>query len=371
MDTTILLVEDNLGDARLVEEMIVEINYDLDGRFILKHVDSLNSAKLFFQNNVADIVLLDLGLPESNGTETIKKFIEFNTNIPIIAYTGINDVKLGEEILKLKANDYICKNDVSAPILAKTILINIKRDELQKELEDKDRILIAQSRSAAMGDMINMIAHQWKQPLAVLSMDVNNIKVDLELNEFDISNLEESLNCMEEQIIHQSTTIDDFRDFFKPNKEKTLILVDIPLDNTIELISKSLESHSITLSKKYQHIEPVKIYPNELMQVVINLLKNAKEALIEKEIENKEIYLDSCIKDGKVNIIIEDNAGGINNDIINKVFNPYFTTKEANNGTGIGLHISKTIIEKHFGGEIKVENGEKGARFTISFAPEY
>jgi len=242
--------------------------------------------------------------------------------------------------------------------------------KLKEQLKEKEEIMIAQSRHAAMGEMISMIAHQWRQPISVIAMDANNILVDIELDSIDTHSLKVDLIDIIDQTKYLSKTIDDFRNFFKPTKLKDEILVSDVFKESFSVISKSLENHNITVENHFDTNTKVFIYSRELLQVFINILKNAKEALIEEKEDGRKII--NTIYETKSNIIISicDNAGGINKNIINKIFDPYFTTKDEINGTGLGLYMSKTIIEKHFSGTIIAFNTEDGACFKIQFPIE-
>lgn len=243
--------------------------------------------------------------------------------------------------------------------------------KLEKELLDKDEIMIAQSRHAAMGEMISMIAHQWRQPISVIAMDANNILVDIEL---DLINKDE-LSTISKDIILQtselSKTIDDFRDFFKPNKYTEVVILKEVIDDTLSILGKSLENNNIKIMLNIDENIEITTYSRELIQVLINLIKNAKEALIEKELESKTIHLALFQKNECAIITISDNAGGISETIIGKIFDPYFTTKGEKNGTGLGLYMSKTIIEKHLYGTIIVRNIQEGAQFEIKLPLNY
>lgn len=246
-----------------------------------------------------------------------------------------------------------------------TLVDITKQTDLQKELMKKEELMMSQSRSAAMGDMISMIAHQWKQPLSALAMVANNMQADYQLETFDMKNVEEYYLDITKQVQHLSKTIDDFRDFFKPNKVKKLTSVQSVIDDSLSIIDKSLENNNINLIKDFKVTDKLYIFPNELFHIIINIINNAKEALIEQEIKERKIFISTYKSTDNIFISIEDNAGGIPEHIINKVFEPYFTTKENLNGTGIGLYMAQTIIEKHFDGKIDVENTEQGAKFTI------
>jgi signal transduction histidine kinase len=240
-----------------------------------------------------------------------------------------------------------------------------KIKELEYEIKEKDKLMITQSRSAAMGEMISMIAHQWRQPLAVISMDANNIMADIELDMVD----QESLKEISLEIIGQtnelSKTIDDFKEFFKPVKESEMVLIEEVMEKAFSVVGKSLENNNVSVVKNYNSAQSIDTYSRELMQVFINILNNAKEVLIEKISHNREILIELEDIDAKITIKICDNAGGIPNEIIDKIFEPYFSTKDAKTGTGLGLYMCKTIIEKHLGGTIVATNGNNGACFTI------
>ncbi|MDD3324640.1 MAG: transporter substrate-binding domain-containing protein [Sulfurospirillaceae bacterium] len=236
------------------------------------------------------------------------------------------------------------------------------------ELREKEQMLLAQSRNAIMGEMLSMIAHQWKQPLAVLSMLANNIKVDIELGTFDKKIADDLQKEICEQIFYLSRTIDDFRDFLKPNKEKYLTEeLSGVVEQALGLIGKTLESHNITIFKAYSKVENLLIYPSELMQVIINILQNAKDAFIQNKTPHPSISIHVYQKEDSAYIEIEDNAGGIKNEILKNIFEPYFTTKSETGGSGLGLYMSKVIIESHFYGTIKVSSSEENSTFVISF----
>lgn len=237
-----------------------------------------------------------------------------------------------------------------------------------KELKTNQKILIAQSRSAAMGEMISMIAHQWKQPLSILSMIANNLKADVELGILDTKTAQEYHQQLSTQIFYLSHTIDDFRNFFKTNNKKELVFdLSQIVENSLNLMEKSLENTQIHIIKEYDSIQNILIYSNELTQVIINLLKNSKEAFGENHNLKNYIHIRIYRQENNAFIEIEDNAGGIKAEILEKIFDPYFTTKEEFNGTGLGLYMSKAIIENHFKGTLSVTCKDKISLFTIKF----
>lgn len=202
-------------------------------------------------------------------------------------------------------------------------------------------------------------------------MSANNIIVDIELEEVN----EESFKNEAQNILHQtehlSKTIDDFKNFFRPNREKEMVKVEDIVFEAESIIGKSIENNDITLSIEHDTTAPIAIYSREFLQVIINLLNNSKEALIDNTKENRSIHVE--IKDTRDFIVttICDNGGGIDEKIMKKIFEPYFSTKDKLTGTGLGLYISKNIIEKHLGGTIRVRNTQDGACFELDIPKQY
>ncbi len=237
----------------------------------------------------------------------------------------------------------------------------------QKELENQQSILVEQSKSASMGEMISMIAHQWRQPLQAVSILTQKLPLTKKI-EGKISDelLEQVVDEISSQLDYMSKTIDDFRDFFLPDKPKEEIIVKDIIKKAIDFVSFMLESDSIKVNIESKTDKKVQIHINELIQVFINLLKNARDILIEKKVEEKEINIVISEEINCVLIEIEDNGGGISENIIGKIFDPYFSTKRDKNGTGLGLYMCKKIVEKHNEGKLSVYNSEKGAVFKIT-----
>ncbi|MEA2018353.1 MAG: PAS domain S-box protein [Campylobacterota bacterium] len=243
--------------------------------------------------------------------------------------------------------------------------LQLEQREIKKELYEKEEMMIAQSRHAAMGEMISMIAHQWRQPLSVISMGANNIMADVELDMVDNDELKELSQDIIAQTNELSRTIDDFKEFFKPNKVSEVILISSIFDNAFNVVGKSLENNDIDVIKQFNSTKQIDTYSRELMQVFINILKNAKEILVENNIKNRKIIISIEDKKDFVQIEISDNAGGIPQWVIPKIFDPYFSTKSEKTGTGLGLYMSKTIVEKHLHGTLEATNKNDGACFKI------
>lgn len=236
--------------------------------------------------------------------------------------------------------------------------------ERTAELRKKDQLLLNQSRLAAMGEMISNIAHQWRQPLNTLGLNIQRLSLFYELGKFNKEFLDTSTNDAMTLIQHMSKTIDDFRNFFQPDKEKTDFNANHAIQQSISLVIDSFNHHQIILMIRTDGDAWINGYPNEFSQVVLNILLNARDVLVEREIADRLVTVTSSIANSKAVITIADNAGGIPENIIDKVFDPYFSTKGVD-GTGIGLYMSKNIIETNMGGRLSVRNISDGAEFRI------
>jgi len=245
----------------------------------------------------------------------------------------------------------------------------------QEQLLKKEKLLLQQSKMAAMGEMLQNIAHQWRQPLSLISTASTGLLVKKEMKiktttEEEIS----TLNIINDATQHLSETINAFRDFFNPNKEKINFKIQDVYKKTLNIVLSRFKSMDIEIIENLEDISITNL-DNELIQVIMNLLNNARDVLETSDNSRKLIFVDIYTKDKNVIISIKDNGGGIQEKIISKVFEPYFTTKHQSQGTGIGLYMSQEIITKHMGGKITVNNRSftyenidyKGAEFKIIF----
>ncbi len=252
--------------------------------------------------------------------------------------------------------------------LQKTIEYEIMKND------EKNRILFQQNKMAAMGEMIGNIAHQWRQPLSVITVLASSLKVKKELDILEEKDYLESYNLILETANYLSNTIDDFQYYFSPNKNKNSFNTKNLIDKSLKLSSMEFKEHNINVIKNIEEFEALN-FENELLQVVINILNNAKDELIKKDAK-RYIFIDLFKKDKNIIIKIKDNAGGIDKNVIDRVFEPYFTTKHKSKGTGIGLYMCQEIIVKHIEGTIQVSNeiyeyeNEEfiGAKFEITLA---
>lgn len=233
------------------------------------------------------------------------------------------------------------------------------------EIRKKDLILIQQSRQAAMGEMINNIAHQWRQPLNNLGLIVQSLQLDFETGNLNREEMKAASDKAMDTICFMSQTIDDFRNYFRPDKEKVRFNASRVVTSTLAIIEGSLNRFSIKMEINVTADPVIHGYPNEYAHVILNILNNARDALSEKEIGDPRITITIGTENEKSVVIIADNAGGIPEYVIDRIFDPFFTTKGSDNGTGAGLFMSKEIIDKNMGGRLAVRNTEVGAEFRI------
>ncbi len=233
------------------------------------------------------------------------------------------------------------------------------------DLRHKDQSLIQQGRLAAMGEMINNIAHQWRQPLNNIGLIIQNIQLSYEDGTITHEEMEQEIDKAMNVIMHMSGTIDDFRNFFRKDKEKTHFFIGKTVRRTLEFISASLASHNVQIDLEDDESVAVTGYQNEYAQVLLNIISNARETCIERNVAAPRIHIRITGENGRSAVYIRDNCGGIADDIMPRIFDPYFTTRSPDKGTGIGLYMSKVIIEQNMSGSLTATNSVDGAEFRI------
>ncbi len=246
-------------------------------------------------------------------------------------------------------------------------------EELKEQMEEeikshqkKTNMLFHQSRLASMGEMISNIAHQWRQPLNTISLVLQNLKLGYALNNLDKQKFDNSMEQIDGSLKYMSETITTFRNYYKTNQEAETFSSKEVIDEAVSVVGNSLEDLGIKTIIDTQINEQIHGYKNELTQVIVNILGNAKEIFEKRNTANPKIIIKtSKPEDEKLLISIEDNGAGISEDIINQIFDPYFTTKHKDQGTGLGLYMSKIIIKDKFKGELKAINIDNGVRFDI------
>jgi len=268
---------------------------------------------------------------------------------------------------------------------ARNIIVDNKKVRMStlldlSEIKHKDKLLQEQTRLAQMGEMISMIAHQWRQPLGAISSSVISIQTKKISGKFDLTKEKERdeyfefsdarLQNISQYVQVLSSTIDDFRNFFKPEKQKERVNLTSPIKRALGIVEESMKSKNITISIDFNIDKKVTIYQNEMMQVFLNILKNSEDSLVENMSRNAQIKIETK-EVGKYYLIsISDNGMEIPDEVLVKIFDPYFSTKDKKNGTGLGLYMSKIIVQEHNSGILKAFNIEGGVCFEIYLEKE-
>ncbi len=264
-------------------------------------------------------------------------------------------------------NDYknsVTKKEQELQELNKTLELKVKK--AIHDVQKKDRAMLHQSRLARMGAMLNMIAHQWRQPLSELSGVLMELETASKFKMLDDKIIQESVKESNKLIGFMSNTIEDFRNFFKPDKKKVYFYVDDACNEALTLVNASIKNFNINLVKKVKCNSVIYGYEREFAQVMLNLISNAKDVLVQRNIKNPNIYVEVDAIGNSAIIKVLDNAGGVEEEYLELIFEPYFTTKSSAKGTGLGLYMAKMIVEKNMEGEISVENTPKGALFLVT-----
>ncbi|WML44495.1 HAMP domain-containing sensor histidine kinase [Neobacillus sp. PS3-40] len=248
-------------------------------------------------------------------------------------------------------------------------ILTAKYEALEKQYEkefeknqQKEHMLIQQSRLAAMGEMIANIGHQWRQPLNHLSLLIQDVSEALEFGEITNHYIDLFTTESMVQIKQMSRTINDFQKFYMPNKEKNVFSLGESIGNALSIFSLSLKTYDIHVLFEYRGEQMAYGYQNEFSQVVLNILTNARDAFVHRGLKNRKVSITISQTESFFAVEFTDNAGGIEANLVPKLFKPYFTTRP--HGTGLGLYMSKMILEK-MDGSIKVENTDDGARFIL------
>jgi len=373
----ILYVEDN-EEARYSNTELLKIFFS----DIVIAVNGEDGLKKFKENQKEiKLVITDINMPKMNGLDMISHIKQLNPNIYVIVISAFNEANYLIKSIKIQVDDYLLKpiqTKTFIPIIAK-VIHNIKleyenkqyKDKLEqlvkqqiKEIEHQNKIIFQQSKLAAMGEMIDSIAHQWKQPLGVISTYTQNMEIQLEiLKKVNIEDVNKCIVNVKKQIDHLLSTIDEFRDFFRPELKISTVNVKEIINSVIVLIKDELIKNNIDIELDLSNDTSIDIIKNEFKHILLNIINNAKDAF-DKSNNNKLIKI--FIKDDEyyTSIHIEDNAGGIPTDVIDHIFEANYTTKKELNGTGMGLYMSRLIIEK-INGKLIAQNIDQGAKFII------
>lgn len=331
-----------------------EINKKLEAFHIEKQKkiekESINSIVIalifiFFASIVSFIISRQIGT----------KFYKYQKNIK----------KQNRELLKINET---LKEKVEEKTKDLKDLNNKLQEKVEEEVSknrEKDALIIQQSKMAALGEMIGNISHQWRQPLNALGLYLQHLEESIEYGEIDKNYVKKMVASSMEKIAYMSKTIDDFRNFFKPGKKKEQFSLAQSVAKSVNIVSAALKNNYIDIKIIKKSDFETEGFEGEFSQMVINMLNNSKDAILQNGI--KEGKIEVTIDGENRKLIIADNGGGIPEEILEKIFEPYFTTKFKAQGTGIGLYMSKMIVEENMHGRIKAFNGKEGAVFEIIF----
>ena len=320
-------------------------------------------------------ILLEEILPNEavlHGYQVEHDFLEIGRKTILLNAREIYRENIGSHIILLAMED-ITERRRAEDALAE------KRQELENlnayleervvnaviELRQKDQILLLEYRQAVLGQLISNIAHQWRQPLNNLGLVIQQVPMYYQSGEFSMEFLQENTAKGMKLIQNMSRTIDEFRNFFRTDEEVMAFSVNQVITRTLSLIEESFKSYAIDITLHPEGEPLANGSPNEYSQALLNILMNARDALVERKVADPHIHLHIFAEEDKAIVTITDNAGGIADEILGRLFDPYFSTKGPDKGMGIGLFMSKTIIEKNMGGSLKVYNTESGAEFRI------
>lgn len=359
IDLNIVLIDED-------KELLNVINNFLRDRVkSTKLFTNLDDAYEYILKYPADLIITDVKVNGESGLKMYKKLKMNKIYLPLIVASNFSEPEYFKDAILQRVNNFLIK-----PINNDELLDEIKFIEkiLQKRKYEKEReeLLIVQSKMAEMGDMIQNIAHQWKQPLNTLSICASICEIEKEYDEKIITNMKNSISYMNQ-------TIHDFHNYFEHKKVKQVFHLKDTISKVESLISAQIKTKQINIIQNIDQNVSVNSYENELIQVLINLIKNAIDELIKTDYK-RYLFIDiNSDSYGNVVIKVTDNAGGVNIDEnINTIFEKHFTTKEEK-GTGIGLYMSSIIVKNNLQGKLSVENKsylyeneeQRGAEFTI------
>ena len=381
----ILLIDDDIKCLKKITKIIksASIEYNITTTHLTTEAIELA------QKNKVDLIIIDFVIKDVSGICIVQSLqhIKKTKTIPVLFVVKHIDKRFKQYGFEVGSIDYILKPidphllksrlTLYSTILSQNKLLyntnKLLRKEIHKEKNKaklQEHMLVHQSKTSLMGEMIGAIAHQWRQPLNIIATSMINLETKAELEILDLNEIKRINSKINDTLCFLSQTIDDFRNFFLLSEHKENSNLIEVVESTIDIVKAQFTAHNIKINFDYQKDDSFHYlsYYNELRQVLMNILTNSKDAIElkkEKDIEG-EINIKLVKKEQSFRISLSDNGGGIDEKIIKKIFNPYFTTKFEDQGTGIGLYMSKTIIEQFHDGKINAYNQNDGCCFEIS-----
>ncbi len=376
----LLYVEDD-PEARettllLLKEFFENIVVAVDGK------DALDK----FQENEIEMIISDINMPNMDGLTMVDHIKKIDKNIPVLIFSAYNESAILQKSIKIGVEGYLSKpinfeqfTEVIKKCTERLYLrkenqkykdsLELKVQTQLKELRNKDLHLLKQSRMAAMGEMIDVITHQWMQPLNVITMQSDMLKLFVKDGTIEYERVEICGRNVKEQVAHLVDTLGEFRKFYRSNHNIDSLDIGALLNSITVLVGDDLRKQSVKLHIECEDNLSVEANENDIKHLFINLINNAKDEMVISEIDydHRNIFIRCRSDQDSVNIEIEDSGNGIADELKTEIFDMNFTTKEESGGTGMGLYMSKQIVDK-YGGEISVSNAQdSGAIFEIEF----
>ena len=364
-DIAILYVEDD----RDIRDNLSNVLKNFSSKLFIA-VDGKDGLEQYKQYN-PDIVITDIKMPNLNGIDMVKAIKKINKKQHIIFTTAHSESDFFIEAIESHVDGYILK-PIDLDLLEDKLQYTIEQIYLKRDYNIQQQKLVQSEKMASMGEMIGNIAHQWRQPLSVISTAATGILMKKEFNSLEDEELVDFCKIINKNAQYLSKTIDDFRDYIKGDEKKSIFILCDDIRSFLLLIEGSIKNNNINLILNLNKSIEINGYPNQLNQCMINIFNNAKDALKMQDECDRLLFITTTQDDKKISIILKDSGGGIDENIIDKIFEPYFTTKHKSQGTGLGLHMTYDLIIS-MGGSIKASNEEfeyknkkyKGALFTI------
>ncbi len=361
---TLLYVEDEEGIRNELSRFLKHFSSEL---YVAS--DGEKGLELFIKYS-PDIVISDIKMPNMDGIEMVKIIKKLNPRQYVLFTTAHSESSYFIEAIEMQINGLILK-PIDLDILADKLEIISEQIDTKNTKELYEGYMLQQSRLAQIGEMISMLAHQWRQPLSTMSAISTTMQLSLELEQFDTT--QESQRKEQEKFFIQelgnldsnlkslSEIIDNFSNFYKSDEKVIKLKLEDVISSALQMIDTLLKNDNINLIVEYNSDTEVEVYSHELSQAIVNILKNAQDNFLLLKTKNPIIKI---VVD-EYNVKIYDNGGGIQEEILSKIFDPYFSTKGEKNGKGLGLYMAKIIIEKHHKGKLSVTNTDNGVCFNI------
>ena len=366
---TLLYVEDDVGTVESIQDILEDKVKKL---YVAR--DGMEGLEVY-EKYKPDIILTDINMPKLNGIEMAKRIKEIDQQQSIIILTAFNENSLLHESVDIGVDGYITKPILDIEKMLEPIIKAAKRLQWNLDQKNLEHLLEVQGKTAAIGEMIGNIAHQWRQPLSVISIQASTLDFLMESGAIPHhTKLEKISKDIMLQTEYLSQTIDDFRDFLRAD---TSNMEKVELKNILQkagtLVEVSMKDNGIVCINDFDECY-VMGNENQMIQALINICNNAKDAILQNNMDDRYILISVKRHNNYASIQIKDSGGGIDEEIIDKIYEPYFTTKDKNQGTGIGLYMTFQTIQKVFNGTIEarnvffeIENKKlKGAQFTIT-----